>query len=71
MRLMAGLLRKGHYADEVTNILAMEEMQKMNQEIEPEQLGEQGPSGGGKKFRRRHGGKAGQSGRSANWQDEG
>jgi uncharacterized protein len=71
MRLMAGLVRNGQYADEVMNILAMEEMQKMNQEIGPEKLGDQDPSGGGKKFRRRHGGKAGHSVRSANWQDEG
>jgi len=43
----------------------------MNQEIGLEQLGDQGPSGSGKKFRWHHGGKAGHYVRSANWQDEG
>jgi uncharacterized protein len=55
MRLMAELLRRGRYADEVMNLLAMEEMQKIKQAMTTAQLNDPCPCGSGKKFRQCHG----------------
>jgi uncharacterized protein len=55
MRIMAELLRRGRYADEVMNILAMEELRRMQQAIATAQPGDLCPCGSGKKFRNCHG----------------
>jgi uncharacterized protein YecA (UPF0149 family) len=51
-------LRRGRYADEVMNILAMEEMQKMQQAFAKAQPDDACPCGSGKKFRNCHGRKS-------------
>ena len=58
MRIMAELLRRGRYADEVMNILAMEEMQKIKQAMATAQPDDLCPCGSGKKFRQCHGRKS-------------
>src|SRR5512139_1822744 len=58
MRIMAELLRRGRYADEVMNILAMEEMQKIKQAMATAQPNDPCPCGSGKKFRQCHGRKS-------------
>ena len=58
MRIMAELLRRGRYADEVMNILAMEEMQKIKQAMATTQPYDLCPCGSGKKFRQCHGRKS-------------
>jgi uncharacterized protein len=55
MRIMAELLRRGRYADEVMNILAIEEMQKIKQAMAIAQPNDSCPCGSGKKFRLCHG----------------
>ncbi len=55
MRIMAELLRRGRYADEVMNILAMEEMQRIQQAIASARPGDPCPCGSGKKFFKCHG----------------
>jgi serine-type anaerobic sulfatase-maturating enzyme len=55
MRLMAELLHRGRYADEVMNILAQEEMQKLKQAMAIARPNEPCPCGSGKKFRKCHG----------------
>ena len=55
MRIMADLLRRGRYADEVMNILAMEEMQKIKQAMAKARPGDPCPCGSGKKFHKCHG----------------
>jgi uncharacterized protein len=55
MRLMADLLSRGRYADEVMNILAMEEMQRMKQAMAVAQPDDPCPCGSGLKFRLCHG----------------
>ena len=56
MRLMADLLRRGRYADEVMNILALEETQKTKQMTA--RSNDPCPCGSGKKFRQCHGRKS-------------
>jgi uncharacterized protein len=58
MRIMAELLRRGRYADEVMNILAMEEMQKIKQAMATAQPDDLCPCGSGRKFRKCHGRKS-------------
>jgi uncharacterized protein len=55
MRIMADLLRRGRYADEVMHVLAMGEMQKIKQAMEKAQPDDLCPCGSGKKFRQCHG----------------
>jgi uncharacterized protein len=55
MRLMADLLRRGRYADEGMNILAIEEMQKLKQSISQANPDNPCPGGSLKKFRIYHG----------------
>jgi uncharacterized protein len=57
MRMMADLLRRGRYADEIMGIMAMEEMQRIKQAIAQAQPNDPCPCGSGKKFRQCHGGK--------------
>jgi uncharacterized protein len=58
MRIMAELLRRGRYADEVMNILASEEMQRLQQAMARARPNDLCPCGSGKQFRRCHGRKA-------------
>jgi len=55
MRIMADLLRRGRYADEIMQILAMEEMDRMKQAMEKAKPGDPCPCGSGKKFSLCHG----------------
>ena len=55
MRIMADLLRRGRYADEVMNILALEEMQKIQQAIAHARPDDPCPCGSGRIFRKCHG----------------
>jgi uncharacterized protein len=55
MRIMTDLLRRGRYADEVINILAMEEMHRLKQAMALARPDDPCPCGSGKKFRRCHG----------------
>jgi len=55
MRLMADLLRHGRYADEVMDVLAMEEMQKLQQAIAAAKPNDPCPCGSGKKTIKCHG----------------
>ncbi len=55
MRIMAELLRHGRYADEVMNILAMEEMQKVKQAMVKSHPNDPCPCGSGRKFKNCHG----------------
>jgi uncharacterized protein len=55
MRIMVDLLRRGRFADEVMNILAMEEMQKIKQAMAVAEPNDPCPCGSGKIFRRCHG----------------
>ena len=55
MRMMADLLRRGRYADEIMGILAMEEMQRIKQAMALAQPDDPCPCGSGKKFRQCHG----------------
>jgi len=52
---MGDLLRRGRYADEIMDLLAMEEMQKIKQAIASAQPDDPCPCGSGKKFRQCHG----------------
>jgi uncharacterized protein len=58
MRIMADLLQRGRYADEVMHILAYEEMQRLKLAIEQAKPEDSCPCGSGKKFRLCHGRKA-------------
>jgi uncharacterized protein len=55
MRIMAELLRRGRYADEVMNILAMEELHRIEQAMAEAQPDAPCPCGSGRKFRNCHG----------------
>ena len=55
MRLMAQLLQHGRYADEIMHLLAMEEMQKLQQAMALAKPGDPCPCGSGKKFSNCHG----------------
>jgi uncharacterized protein len=55
MRIMAELLRRGRYADEVMNILAMEELHRIGQAMAEAQPDAPCPCGSGRKFRNCHG----------------
>jgi uncharacterized protein len=55
MRLMADLLRRGRYADEVMNILVLEEMHQLQQALANARPDDLCPCGSGKKFRKCHG----------------
>jgi uncharacterized protein len=55
MRLMAELLRRGHYADEVMGILAQEELQGPKHAFANARANDPCPCGSGKKFRACHG----------------
>jgi uncharacterized protein len=55
MRIMANLLRRGRYADEVMNILAAEELQKVRLAMAAAQPNDPCPCGSGRKFRQCHG----------------
>ena len=58
MRIMAELLRRGRYADEVMNILVQEELQKIRQAIAKARPDDLCPCGSGRKFRNCHGRKS-------------
>ena len=53
--LMADLLRRGRYADEVMNILVLEEVQKIQKAMELAHPNDPCPCGSGRKFRKCHG----------------
>jgi len=55
MQIMAELLRRGRYADEVMNILATEAMQRMQQAFVKARPDDLCPCGSGRKFRKCHG----------------
>jgi uncharacterized protein len=55
MRIMAELLRRGHYADEVMGILAQEDAAKVKQAMARAKPDDLCPCGSGKKFRNCHG----------------
>jgi len=55
MRIMADLLRRGQYADEVMNILAMEEMARLQQAMSQAKPDDPCPCGSGRKFKNCHG----------------
>jgi uncharacterized protein len=55
MRSMADLLRRGRYADEVMNILVLEEMHQLQQALANARPDDLCPCGSGKKFRQCHG----------------
>jgi len=55
MRIMAELLRRGRYADEVMNILATEELQKLKQAMAIAKPNDPCPCGSGRKFQKCHG----------------
>ena len=55
MRIMADLLRRGRFADEVMGLLAMEELQKIQQAMALAAPNDPCPCGSGKKFRQCHG----------------
>jgi uncharacterized protein len=58
MRIMADLLRRGRYADEIMNILSMEELNRLRQAMAKAQPNDPCPCGSGKKFRTCHGRKS-------------
>jgi uncharacterized protein len=55
MRLMAELLRRGRYADEVMGILVQEELHRLKQAFASARPNDPCPCGSGKKFRKCHG----------------
>ena len=55
MRMMADLLRRDRYADEVMNILVMEDMNRMKQAMAAAKPGDPCPCGSGKKYKLCHG----------------
>jgi len=55
MQIMANLLRRGRYADEVMNIVVMEEMNRMKQAMATAKSGDPCPCGSGKKYKLCHG----------------
>jgi len=55
MRIMADLLRRGRYADEVMNILVLEEVQKIQKALKEAHPNDPCPCGSGRKFRQCHG----------------
>jgi uncharacterized protein len=55
MRIMADLLRRGHYADEIMNILAMEELNRLRQAMNDAKPLDPCPCGSGKRFENCHG----------------
>jgi len=55
MRIMAELLRRGRYADEVMNILAQEELRRIQQAMAHARPDDPCPCGSGKQFRNCHG----------------
>jgi uncharacterized protein len=55
MRMMASLLRRGRYADEVMQILAAEEAAKLQQAFATSGRNDPCPCGSGRKFKRCHG----------------
>jgi uncharacterized protein len=56
MRMMADLLRRGRYADEIMPILAAEETTKLQRAFAASGRNDPCPCGSGKKFKRCHGG---------------
>jgi uncharacterized protein len=57
MRIMADLLRRGRYADEIMQFLAAEELTRLQQAMANAKPDDPCPCGSGKKFRRCHGNK--------------
>ena len=55
MGIMADLLRRGRYADEIMNILSMQELNRLRQAIANAQPNDPCPCGSGKKFKNCHG----------------
>jgi len=55
MRIMADLLRRGRYADEIMNILVMEDMKRLKQAMAAAKPGDPCPCGSGKKYKLCHG----------------
>ncbi|MGH7793261.1 MAG: SEC-C metal-binding domain-containing protein [Thermodesulfobacteriota bacterium] len=55
MRIMAELLRRGRYADEVMNILAEEEKTKLASVYSKTERNDPCPCGSGRKFKKCHG----------------
>ncbi len=55
MRIMADLLRRGRYADEVMHLLAAEELNRLRQVMANTKPGDPCPCGSGKKFQTCHG----------------
>jgi uncharacterized protein len=55
MQMMANLLRRGRYADEIMDILAMEEMQRFKQILQQARPDDPCPCGSGKKVQNCHG----------------
>jgi uncharacterized protein len=55
MRMMAGLLRRGRYADEIMPILAAEATAKLQRAFATSGRNDPCPCGSGRKFKRCHG----------------
>jgi uncharacterized protein len=55
MGIMADLLRRGRYADEIMNILSMQELNRLRQAMANAQPNDPCPCGSGKKFKNCHG----------------
>jgi uncharacterized protein len=55
MRIMAELLRRGRYADEIMQILAEEEKVRLASACREAERNDPCPCGSGKKFKRCHG----------------
>ena len=56
MRMMADLLRRGHYADEVMALLAAQEAERLGREYKACGRNDPCPCGSGRKFKHCHGG---------------
>jgi uncharacterized protein len=55
MRIMADLLRRGHYADEIMHILTAQELNRLRQAMANAKPNDPCPCGSGKKFKNCHG----------------
>jgi uncharacterized protein len=55
MGIMANLLRRGRYADEIMHILTMEELNRLRQAMDQAKPGDACPCGSGKKYKNCHG----------------
>ncbi len=55
MRMMADLLRRGHYADEVMDIIVAEDLKHLQQAMDTAKPGDPCPCGSGKKYKLCHG----------------